>query len=321
MDLSEVTTIFNFAGVNVYAFGFCCALGAFAGLIIIAVLSHRAVCPKGTAVTTGFFSILLGFITGRLFFCLMNQELGTIMPLKSWFRVDGGGFSMIGVVIGGILASLISARIVRQKTGRILDFISCALLAFAVFERFGERFVSDFDISRPLETNLFKGTFLSYEGEYDTYLATYYLQSLVALILLIVMIIDGNRNNWTGETFILLLILYGAALVILESLRYDRHLSVTFVGLQHVLAGCMMAAGVFISAIREWHYERGLSIAAIIIMVIAAGGTVAIEFAIDRTDFNRAVLYLFMTLLISVPAVIGILLRRRFIRRTKFACD
>lgn len=315
MGLSEETVCFEIAGVPVYAFGLCCAAGALAGLVVILLLSRKTACPKGTGVLTAFFGILFGFVFGRLGFCLMNQELGAVMPLWSWVRIDCGGFSMMGVIVGGIIAALLSSSIAHIKPGRILDFISCALLAFAVIERFGERFVADFDMSRPLESTFLKGTFLYFEGEYDAYLATYYLQSFAALILLVVMIIDGNRNGWRGETFILFLILYGAALAILESLRYDRHLSITFVGLQHVLAAVMMAAGVFTAAIRCWKSERGLAIAAVAAMVITAGGSIALEFAIDRTNFNRIVIYVIMLALLSVPSALGIIIRGRFGRQ------
>ena len=49
----------------------------------------------------------------------------------------------------------------------------------------------------------------------------------------------------------LFLLLFGAASIVTESLRYDRYLSVSFVGLQQIAAACMLALGVALAVKRS----------------------------------------------------------------------
>ena len=108
-----------------------------------------------------------------------------------------------------------------------------------------------------------------------------------------------------GETAISFMLLFGAASVVTESLRYDRFLSISFVGLQQIIAAVMLAAGVIL-AVREYGKGRSrISAAALISLPLMVGAVIGLEFALDRTTWNKILIYLLMMITVGIPAGLG----------------
>ena len=310
MEMWEEAAKADILGVQVYAFGLYAALGMAAALIALGLLSKRAKLKQGTAPLTGTLAIVCGFIVSRLFFCLMDRNLGAPVPLNGVLLLTGGGYSMIGAIIGAAFGAVISAKLTRQSPQRLLDCLAPALLLFIACERLGEGLVEEFGISRPLVGDLLKGTILAVEGDYDWRLATYLLEAFTALILAVILLLDLKGGKRPGDTFVLFLILFGATQVIWESLRFDQHMHLSFVGLQQVMAMMLLAAGVAVAALRHMKDKKRLAVCALVSLPLAVALGVGLEFAIDRTQMNRYLLYALFALVLAVPAFLGIRLRR-----------
>ena len=300
-----------FLGVKVYAFGLFVALGMALALIALTMLLRRAKWPKGAAALTGALAISSGFIVSRLFFCFMDQGLGGPVPLKGVLLVTGGGYSMMGALLGACFGAVAAAKIMKQKPAALLDLLAPAFMLFVACERLGEGYIDDFGISRPLVSELLKGSFLAIEGDYDWALATYLIESFTALVLALILLKDvSKKERRAGNTFILFLLLFGATQVILESLRFDQHMHISFVGLQQIIAVLLLAAGVIVLALRRMKDKPGMAIAALALLPVVGAVGVGLEFAIDRTTVNRFLLYAAFILLMAVPTALGIRLRK-----------
>ena len=306
----EAVKVF-FLGVEVYAFGLYVALGLTLALTVLALLTRKEKWRDGTAALTGVLAMGLGFIVSRLFFGLMDESLGRIMPLWAMIRVNTGGFSMMGALLGACMGGILSARLMKKPPARLLDLLAPALLLFVACERLGEGYIEDFGVSRTLTDSLLEGTFLTVQNGYGWRLATYQLESFTALILSLVLLWDLTRNRRAGNTFVLFLLLYGAAQVLMESLRYDQHMTVkAFVKLQQIMDMLLLGAGVTVLAVRNWKTRRGLALAAVIVLAASVGIGVAIEFMIDRTKISHYVLYLCFLIDMAVPVWLGLRLRK-----------
>ena len=306
----EAVKVF-FLGVEVYAFGLYVALGLTLALTVLALLTRKEKWRDGTAALTGVLAMGLGFIVSRLFFGLMDESLGRIMPLWAMIRVNTGGFSMMGALLGACMGGILSARLMKKPPARLLDLLAPALLLFVACERLGEGYIEDFGVSRTLTDSLLEGTFLTVQNGYGWRLATYLLESFTALILSLVLLWDLTRNRRAGNTFVLFLLLYGAAQVLMESLRYDQHMTVkAFVKLQQIMDMLLLGAGVTVLAVRNWKTRRGLALAAVIVLAASVGIGVAIEFMIDRTKISHYVLYLCFLIDMAVPVWLGLRLRK-----------
>ena len=109
-----------------------------------------------------------------------------------------------------------------------------------------------------------------------------------------------------GELTIRFLLLYGAAAIILESLRYDFFLSVSFVGLQQVAAALMLMLGVILAVKRSNRPKSAPAVAAMVYLPVMIGAIVGLEFALDRTTWNKFLIYAGMVIIVSVPAALGL---------------
>ena len=125
-----------------------------------------------------------------------------------------------------------------------------------------------------------------------------------------ILIIDLIRSDRHGDTCLMFLMFFGASSVILESLRYDRFLSITFVGLEQVLAAILLLIGVAVPAARNMKRRKSLATAALITVFAAAGIGIGLEFALDRTTINKILIYAVFILVIFNPVALGMRLRK-----------
>lgn len=297
------------AGVTVYAYGLFLCLGAICALLALGAAARKRKCAPGTAPLMGALALPLGFLCARALFCLLDGALGTAFPLRAYFLVTGGGYSMLGALAGAGLGALLAAKITRQGPLRLLDCLAAALPLFIFWARLGERFIPDFGVSRPLVGTLFQNTFLCVTGDYDSYLATYYLEAAAAVILFAVMALDLRASRRAGNTLLLFLLLFGASQTLLESLRFDQHMRIGFVGLQQVLSMALLG-GALIALSRRAGRRRGLFWAAVCAIPLTVAVGIALEFMIDRTNISRYLLYLVYVLALAVPVGLGLRLRR-----------
>ncbi len=302
--LIEEAVILELFGIRMYAFGAYVALGTLFAVIVLAMAGRTLSLKKGTVPLTACLTILCAFLGARVAFCLLNRELGHSTPLFFWPQVNGGGWSMFGLIGGALIGGLFSALMTKEKTGRVLDAVSLSLLPMIAAERIGENRIEDFDISRPLDSTFLNGTFLAV-GEDEPCLATYYVAAAVAIILFAVLALRLNRKERKGNLTNAFLLLFGAASIVTESLRYDRYLSVSFVGLQQIAAACMLALGVALAVKRSGRAKSALSIAAIVSIPVMVLIVIGLEFALDRTMWNKLLLYAGMIITVSIPVILG----------------
>lgn len=103
------------------------AAGAMLLLLLLTGLScRRKGIPYRTFITFGALSLLLAFLLSRLTFALSNIPLyvntlsNPLLMLHFW----DGGASLLGALLGVLLASWVTGRICRESVGRLMDAIA-----------------------------------------------------------------------------------------------------------------------------------------------------------------------------------------------------
>ena len=305
MNLIEEAVIVELFGVRMYAFGTYAALGALLALIVLAIAGKALSFRQGTVPLAALLSTVAGMLFSRISFCLLNQELGRMTPFSFWPQLSGGGWSMFGLIGGVFLGGWLSAKIMNEKTGSILDALSLSILPFIAAERIGESRIEDFDISRPLDNTFLTGSFLAV-GEDEPCLATYYVAATAAIVLFVILVFRFARKEKKGNLTVSFLLMFGAASIITESLRYDRFLSISFVGLQQIAAALMTALGVILAVRSSTIPKSGPAAAAIISLFAMTGAVIGLEFALDRTTWNKLLIYCLMIVAVSIPVWLGL---------------
>ena len=313
---AEITSLL---GIRVYTFGLYVAFGAALFALSTCLLCRKEKLKSGAGLMTTLLCMVSGAFFSRLAFCLMNQELGGLMPFFSWFRLSGGGWSMMGLVGGVLLGAFCAGKVLHVPAGKLLDIACLGLPLFIMSERLGEQLIPDFDISRTTKLDWVARSFLAVRDDYGAYLATWALASFCALILFVLLFVRRiRRQERAGNLCIVFLLLFGAAGTVLESLRYDRFLSITFVGLQEIIAMLYLCAGVIAALMRERRILRkGHRMVILSVLPFTACIGVMLEFALDRTQWNHLVIYLVMIATMLIPALLGLWLLRGDIRKGK----
>ena len=116
------------------------------------------------------------------------------------------------------------------------------------------------------------------------------------------------RKEKEGSLTIAFLLLFGAATIITESLRYDRFLSISFVGLQQIAAALTLALGVILAVRNSGSTRSFPAIAAIISLPLITGAVIGLEFALDRTMWNKLLIYIVMIGTVAIPTTLGMIL-------------
>ena len=308
-----------FFGTQVYTFGLYCAVGVLCAVAAVCILCRTEKLKKGTGILLSYLSIVCGAVCSRLVFCLLGGIEAGFIPPVYWFNFSTGGWSLFGMILGVFAGSWFCSKITGEKSGVLLDIVSCSLPLFMAAERFGEKLYDLFDVSRALPEGGFpENTFLAVRDPYYnevSYLATYILAAIASIILFFILVFFLTLSRREGDLWNLFLLLCGAGGVILESLRYDHYLEYSFVCFQQVIAAAFLVWGIILAGLRN-RVGKGVFVFASVSAAVAVGICIVIEFMLDRTDISHYLLYPFMTIVLAVPVTLGILLLRMKEKKT-----
>ena len=304
---------FLLGNIRIYYYGLHIAAGALAAVIVLALCCRARRMPAGTTPLYAVLAMPLGIICSRVLFCLLDGRFRGIFSLRAMLCFWGGGHSMVGALLGAALAAVLTAKVLKMPALRMLDMMVPALLMFIAFARVGEQYTEMLGRSRALVSEVWHQGWLVAGDEYALYLKTYVLEALCALILAIVLLPGLLRGRRDGDTLLSAMLLFGCTQVLWESLRFDAHMRESFVSLQMLLYAVMFAVPLLIYAARyaarigrAWPVWLSLGV-----IILVAGGVIALEFMIDRSGISRFLLYVPYVLLLALPAICGFVFKKR----------
>lgn len=315
----EYQTMEDTLSHGIYTYGLFAAMGAAVMMLVLYAMMEAKKMPKGATALTGVLSIFFGAVFSKVFFALFSLDGLSILGKLRPDMFTGGGHSMMGALLGGFVGAALSGLILKKQAFRCMDIFAAAVPAFILFARLGEQFDLDgaFGISRPLEHPLSAHwpALLLQEGDYANYLLVYKLEAIAAALILVVLVLDLllHKNAKPGDTFILFLLLFGGSQAILESLRQDKHMTLSFVHLQQIMAIPMVIGAVVMAAKRAgkdkrfmWKLSGSLALATLL--------GILLELAIYRPDMvlemDIYLIYTIFTLLMASLVYLGLRLRK-----------
>ena len=304
----EETLSFSLLGMTGFWYGVFIAWGAALFLRFFARYCRMEGLKSGTAALFSVLCLPLGLICSRILFCLLDFRFHGMFSLRALGMFWGGGFSMVGALLGAALAAWLTARIQKIPAPPVLDILMAALPFFLCAARMGEGFTELLGRSRPLDTAWLANCFLAQNDGYDTYLRTYLLEAVTAGILAIYFAARIQKKKTARGSLLLGMLLLGTTQTLFESLRFDSHMRYSFISMQQILFACMFAAALIVYAAR---CGKKQVIAAVAVCVLVTGGAVGLEFMIDRSSVSSILLYAGYVLLLLLPAALGLHYKKR----------
>lgn len=301
--------ILTLGSLPLTGFGLCCAAAVLLWLAFVYLYLRAQGVRYGQFIVYGALALPLGWVCSRLIFVLANVRfysltLGSFAPaLYFW----DGGYSLMGMLLGALLAAPIAARIARVPAARLLDAAALAAPMGILLERLAER-----------------GTGL---GEVREILAEtisfpiWAMEAIAAVVLMAALTVwlirMGGKNAPAGDVLCVFMVLFGAAQVVLESLRGDGHMEVHFVRIQQVIALALVLSSLIVWTIRLIRSgDKRTAIVVWLVALVCIGAGVAAEFAVDRSD-NKALAYTVMIACMLILAASALMLRVKAARAIK----
>lgn len=266
-------------------------------------------------------SIFLGLIAARFFhwYCQVDSYDGFLAAMTDY---SSGGYALMGVFLGCFVAACL-LRLIRLSRS-LLEMLDCMAISGCAGIAVG-RLASLFNSTdRGQVLANFRSLPIAYSvtnvvsGAVEYRLATFMLQSIVALLLFVglsLFYIKGNKrgNLKNGDTSLIFLLIYGASQVVLDSTRYDSLFfrSNGFVSVVQVLGALGLGLAIFAFSrrmvknwgLRFWQFLLWIPIAA----GIGCGGFM--EYYVQRHGNEAAFAYSVMS-----GCLVGVILLTLLIR-------
>ena len=274
-------------------------------------------------------SMVLSLVFARFFhwYCQSDSYTGFTAAMTNYAE---GGYALMGVFLGCVLAAALTRVIcLHRNLPEMLDAMSMAACAGMAVGRLSALFNAS-DRGQVLES--FRSLPIAspvnnaVSGAVEYRLATFALQSMVALALFIGLAVFYNKGQKRGklrdgDTCLLFLLLYGASQVVLDSTRYDSLFfrSNGFVSVVQVLGAVALALAVILFS-RRMVKARGLRAWQIFLWLligIAIGGAGYMEYYVQRRGNEALFAYSVMSGCLLFVILLTLLIRFLAVRVEK----
>ena len=274
-------------------------------------------------------SMVLSLVFARFFhwYCQSDSYTGFSAAMTNYAE---GGYALMGVFLGCVLAAALTRVIcLHRNLPEMLDAMSMAACAGMAVGRLSALFnASDrgqvlmnfrsLPIASPVNNAV--------SGAVEYRLATFALQSMVALALFIGLAVFYNKGQKRGklrdgDTCLLFLLLYGASQVVLDSTRYDSLFfrSNGFVSVVQVLGAVALVLAVILFS-RRMVKARGFRAWQILLWLLIAaaiGGAGYMEYYVQRRGNEALFAYSVMSGCLLFVILLTLLIRFLAVRVEK----
>ena len=274
-------------------------------------------------------SMVLSLVFARFFhwYCQSDSYTGFTAAMTNYAE---GGYALMGVFLGCVLAAALTRVIcLHRNLPEMLDAMSMAACAGMAVGRLSALFnASDrgqvlvsfrsLPIASPINNAV--------SGAVEYRLATFALQSMVALALFIGLAVFYNKGQKRGklrdgDTCLLFLLLYGASQVVLDSTRYDSLFfrSNGFVSVVQVLGALALVLAMILFS-RRMVKARGFRAWQILLWLligIAIGGAGYMEYYVQRRGNEALFAYSVMSGCLLFVILLTLLIRFLAVRVEK----
>ena len=274
-------------------------------------------------------SMVLSLVFARFFhwYCQSDSYTGFTAAMTNYAE---GGYALMGVFLGCVLAAALTRVIcLHRNLPEMLDAMSMAACAGMAVGRLSALFNAS-DRGQVLES--FRSLPIAspvnnaVSGAVEYRLATFTLQSMVALALFIGLAVFYNKGQKRGklrdgDTCLLFLLFYGASQVVLDSTRYDSLFfrSNGFVSVVQVLGAVALVLAVILFS-RRMVKARGFRAWQIFLWLligIAIGGAGYMEYYVQRRGNEALFAYSVMSGCLLFVILLTLLIRFLAVRVEK----
>ena len=268
--------------------------------LVLSFLTAKRLNKKSHMAVFALLSLVLGAFIGRLFYSLVRSdflfydELGEYAGLLPFFNFAAGSLNMGGILLGILLAAVLSSKLTKEKTANLLDAavlpVLCLYAGMRLIEPlsgqgFGELIEQPFLCFYPIATC----------NAWDEWmLSVCSIEAILAIAVLVVLLINRSKIQRTGSLYLYAMALFAPSQMFFELFRQDDVLYIfVFASISLLCLVTCMVLSQFALLHRAYKEtlpkgtalrEAGLMLLGVIVCV---GGI----FALDKTNLPDVMVY------------------------------
>ena len=307
-------TVFTLLGQSVTGFGLGMAGAMLLMLVVMGGWCHGRKLGYGVFIRFAALAVPLTLLCSRALFVLADctYYLTTLSNPALALRFWDGGYSLVGAVLGFMLAAWLSEKATRLPGKPLLDGAALALPLGIFVERLCEP-GTDMGMGKAIATPAFM--FLGVEdpltGEWVH--PVFYYEAAVAGILFVVLLICALRRKKTAGSLLgIFTVLFAATQIFFECMRNDNHMVVHFVPVQQVaeLLMPLTVLGCWTKRLAKKGTKKSQIMLIWLVVIACVALTVFMEFRIDRGSM-KLLYYSVIALCMTAVCVLALRCRRK----------
>ena len=227
-------------------------------------------------------ALLFSFLFAHLCYGLLRFEYALYDRSLLWLVMFwDGGYMLYGGMLGVALAAVLSAKATGASSLKLMDAVAPAGALMIAFIRLAEGLSGSF-FGDYLEDGSFFSffPFAVYDVYYEGWMEAVFMGGVIVALLVAVFLLL-HKSAFDGDQTLLLVSLYAAAQIVLESMRFDDFLRWGFIRCSQVFSAAIILFTLLCYCRRSkgaWQKRR---IVVWITFVICAALVLVLEFAVD----------------------------------------
>lgn len=225
-------------GFTIAFYGMIMAFGMIMGYLMAVFQARRTGQEADVYLDLALWDIIFAVVGARLYYVVFSWEYYKDNPIQI-LNIRGGGLAIYGGVIGGVITTLIFAKVKKLSFWKLVDTACTGLLVGQIIGRWGnfcnrEAFggytdslfamqIRESDVSASNLTGDLAAHLVDVDGvQYIQVHPTFLYESLWNLLVLIIILLFTKYRKYDGQLFFIYLLGYGLGRVWIESLRTDQ---------------------------------------------------------------------------------------------------
>lgn len=321
-------TSFELLGLTGYRLGLCAAIGVLALYAAMLLLGKKRGIDPASVSVLAIIAMVCGLVMARVFYCLVNLSDFIEAYENPWLmlRFFDGGLSVAGLLCGMLLALPVAAAVTGKKCSELADIL-CVPMGLLFCALYLGQQDTGLGIGEIVEENAVTGMFpwlflcerMGVNVEYR--MLVYLYQAIASVVITLIMVplyLGAQRKQGfrSGEAALVSLALYGAVMIVMESLRDDGHMLIIFLRIGQVVAALLLLIALIVLS-KRLRKQAGRTSAlcwfARVMAVLLVVGIVVLEFALDGRlavlEASNGFYYAVMILLCALAAAVVLALQ------------
>lgn len=208
-------------GKPIYWYGIIIATSVLIGIYLATRYAEELEYDPEMIVDFCLLAIPIAIVGARIYYVVFQWDLYKDNPIDI-IKIWEGGIAIYGAVIGGVIAAIIFSKRRGIKFWDIVDICTPSLILGQALGRWGNFFNQEaygYPITDPKWQWFPAAVYI--EANQQWHMATFFYESMWNFIVFFILLYMKRRRKFSGEIFVLYLILYSCGRVIIEGLRMD----------------------------------------------------------------------------------------------------